>query len=330
MNPRQSFTLCPSTSDTDGRSENGVIPGTIRKDWRTSNDRRFDICPEAGLGIRAAPFELSVSDRDLPRSGTITPLDSHEYRAWVESRQGKPLSCTFPITTNPFVEQNPLEQENGDSWKQRYLESEMSRTESRLAVLYLLEERRRMQLRMLSLEAQLREARSQQQRTSRAQGISDLHVEETNGTLTNDDEGNSGVDLSGAPAADKIANAENDVVVREESPTEKEVTDSGVRMTRSRLRGEETESEENAFTSLVSPSKETDSKADDTCATDGKREQASKKSSSDEVPNVQEAETPRATTRRDKRNRDMKTNATDASQDDEPAQKQTRTRRTKG
>jgi hypothetical protein len=328
MNPQQSFTLCPSTSD----NENGVIPGTIRKDWRTTNDRRFDICPEAGLGIRAAPFELAVSDRDLPRSGTITPLDSHEYRAWVESRQGKPLSCTFPTTPNPFEEQNHLEEEeNGDSlWKQRYLESEMSRKESRLAVLYLLEERRRMQLRMLSLEEQLHEARSQQQRTNGAQGESDFPVEETNETLANDDEGNSGVDHSGAPAADKIAsNDENDAVVKEDSPSEKEATDTSVRMTRSRLRREETASEENASSSLITPSKETASKADETCGTDDKRKQASKKSSSDEVPNVQKAETPCATTR-EKRKRDMKANPTDASQDDEPAKRQTRARRTKG
>lgn len=73
INPRESFTLCPAFSSDGKDIESRVIlPGTIRQQWETGYHRQFQIIPEAGLGIRATPFEVSVSDRNLPASGTIS------------------------------------------------------------------------------------------------------------------------------------------------------------------------------------------------------------------------------------------------------------------
>lgn len=168
MNPRESFTLCPSSiakapsnsnEKSGGNANNAstrsrVIKGTIRQDWKTDNDRRSFVCPEVGSGVRIAPFELSVSDRNL-LGGTITPLGSLEYQSWVHSRQQQQGNLPFDDSFRGDVEE-----ENGnENWKLRYLHSEMARRQSQATINYLLEERRRMQSQMMALETQLYESR---------------------------------------------------------------------------------------------------------------------------------------------------------------------------
>ena len=73
MNLKKSFTLCPAPPSDDGNERKSrVIPGTIRRDWETREHRRFEIIPEAGLGIRALPFEATVTNRNMPVNGTIS------------------------------------------------------------------------------------------------------------------------------------------------------------------------------------------------------------------------------------------------------------------
>lgn len=98
MNLRESFTLCPafSTSETnDTNKQSRVISGTIRQDWETTDNRRFEIIPEAGLGIRATPFEVALSDRNLPVNGTIST-------AYLESQRQMPI----PISRRPATQQH--------------------------------------------------------------------------------------------------------------------------------------------------------------------------------------------------------------------------------
>lgn len=247
---RESFTLCPSTCD-DG-NENRVIPGTIRGDWKTGDDRRFEIIPEAGLGIRAAPFEPSVSDRNLPTSGTITPLNSEEYRAWVQSRQ----------------------------------------------ILYLLDERRRMQIRMLELETQLHDARSRQ-----CQCFSDLDANETREAVE-DEQSNIKAE---AAVVDKV---DDSPVEREGAPTVTQESSRSMRMTRRQLRRQVAESTESDATIPVSSSTTT------------KRKRASKKKTSIETDQEVIAADP---TRRSKRKRNIKGISTTSSQQTS-AKKQSRRR----
>jgi hypothetical protein len=74
MNLCESFTLCPASPSNGGNErQNRVIPGTIRRDWGSTREhRRFEIIPEAGLGIRASPFEMTVTTRNMPVNGTIS------------------------------------------------------------------------------------------------------------------------------------------------------------------------------------------------------------------------------------------------------------------
>ena len=162
MNPVKSFTLCPSSAFSaldDGSKENhhSVIPGTIRQDFGRP---RPIVNPEAGLGIRASPFEPLIQDRNLPKSGTISPFKSEEYEAWMRSRGD--MHSRSPH--NPFAEPCYRVSGNGNnesSWKLRYLQSEMSRTQMRMNMLALMEEKRQMRIKMLGLEAALQLERSE-------------------------------------------------------------------------------------------------------------------------------------------------------------------------
>lgn len=174
MNPRESFTLCPAgaflSSEDESLKETRVIPGTIRQEWWTDDNRRFEIVPEIGYGIRAAPFEPCVSDRNLPPSGIITPLSPQEYESWVQARhEGNNTTLAehqFLVKDNDYVD-----------WKWRYLQSEVSRRHAQAEVLYLLDERRRMKIEILRLQAQLHQMGSKQ--SSRGALISDFDVKET-------------------------------------------------------------------------------------------------------------------------------------------------------
>lgn len=233
MNPRQSFTLCPSTVTLENEKvETRVIPGTIRQDWKTETDRRFDICPEVGLGIRAAPFELSINDRNLPLSvGTITPLRFEEYQAWIQSRRAgnaPSLNTAFPTSTS--TNQDVLDENEVEcDWKLRYLESEMERIQSRMAVVMLLEDRRRMRVHLLTLEAQLREARNQQSRNFKRPSISDLNSMETR-EVSDSMKRNIGSEQSsgGTPFAANCANNGSEDT-REETPTSEQDESSASR-----------------------------------------------------------------------------------------------------
>lgn len=86
MNLRESFTLCPAfpSESDDENKQSRVIAGTIRQDWETTDNRRFEIAPESGLGIRATPFEVALSDRNLPINGTIST-------AYLETQRQMPI-----------------------------------------------------------------------------------------------------------------------------------------------------------------------------------------------------------------------------------------------
>lgn len=162
MNPVKSFTLCPSSAFSvldDGSKENhhSVIPGTIRQDFGRP---RPIVNPEAGLGIRASPFEPLIQDRNLPKSGTISPFKSEEYEAWMRLRGDMHSRSSH----NPLAEPCYRVSGNGNnesSWKLRYLQSEMSRTQTRMNMLALMEEKRQMRIKMLGLEAALQLERSE-------------------------------------------------------------------------------------------------------------------------------------------------------------------------
>ena len=183
MNPLESFTLRPSSAfssydDNVASKENqfrpipaaaSMITGTIRQDWSGGRPRPV-VDPEAGLGIRASPFEPLIQDRNLPKCGTISPLSSEEYRAWIHARSSSPSSQTaatqdtatssrilLPKECNIVVEDDD---DDENSWKLRYLQSEMERTKTRMSMLALMEEKRQMRIRLLTLEAMLNTKRS--------------------------------------------------------------------------------------------------------------------------------------------------------------------------
>jgi len=260
MNPRESFTLCPSrafcSNGDNGGKENCVIPGTIRRDWKTGDVRRFEINPEAGLGIRAAPFEPSVNDRNLPTSGTISPLNFEEYQAWIQTRQGKPVVGVLSRTRDLLLAEHPyLVDENGeDAWKLRYLQSEMSKTQSRMAVMHLLDERRRMRIQMLELEAQLHEARTNRQQ-SVCRTLSGLEVAEERQEVEADDSNNEAKD---PVDEDKVGNDTEDKREEpEEGPTVTQNKGPSAIMIGSRLRSKEANSKDNDATISVSPKRKT-------------------------------------------------------------------------
>ena len=152
MIPLKSFTLCPSSAfsafdDVSEENHHSVIPGTIRQDFERP---RPIVDPEAGLGIRASPFEPLIQDRNLPKSGTISPLTTEEYEAWTQWRE----DMHFRSSHNPPYRVSS----NGNNESRRqlpYLQSEMSRKQVRMNTLVLMEEKPQMRIKMLGFEAAL-------------------------------------------------------------------------------------------------------------------------------------------------------------------------------
>lgn len=142
--------------------------------------------PDSGLGFRASPFEPMVHQRNLPSSGIISPLDSSEYRAW-KSREGVDTVATeaSPVDSQQNDEDQKrnlvglvvetdkwpdfddgLSLEENDGWKERFLKSEVLRTQTRIHMIHLLEENRKLRVKTVALEAELFEERKTNGRPS--------------------------------------------------------------------------------------------------------------------------------------------------------------------
>jgi hypothetical protein len=134
--------------DVSNENKQSVFDGTIRQDFGRP---RPLVNPQAGLGIRASPFEPLIRDRNLPKSGTISPLNTEEYKAWRESRQDESQ------LNNPLASEqcHRVGDNDENSWKLRYLKSEIARTQTRMNTLALKEEKLQMRIEILGLQAEL-------------------------------------------------------------------------------------------------------------------------------------------------------------------------------
>jgi arsenate reductase-like glutaredoxin family protein len=82
-----------------------IIPGTLLQDWMlpSHNLRRFG--PSSARSIRASPFEPLVHHRNLPKSGTISPLLVQEHGSTnISGVHGQPHRIPPASSTEPSFE----------------------------------------------------------------------------------------------------------------------------------------------------------------------------------------------------------------------------------
>jgi len=184
---------CYDDNENDASTSSGSSPWVIRENFLpTSQKHRNDRHLNKGRNrsIRASPFEPVVSDRNMP-TGRISPLPSSEYDAWVAQRMEnrRPVSLhnegnessvignTANRLSTLIDEESQLSngrttqlsstakegRRKGDkkigkkrnTLLTRYLKSEASRTQSRMDVLKLIEQNRKLRVEVLALKAAL-------------------------------------------------------------------------------------------------------------------------------------------------------------------------------
>jgi hypothetical protein len=85
-----------------------IIPGTLLQDWMlpSHNLRRFG--PSSARSIRASPFQPLVHHRNLPKSGTISPLNVQEHGSSnISAAYGQPHRIPPASSTEPSNEHCP-------------------------------------------------------------------------------------------------------------------------------------------------------------------------------------------------------------------------------